>query len=183
MRQPVVPCLLLVAACASGGQTAAPGTIEPPRPVEVSTSPDDASVSLSIRREANIVTATLAAPGDRLWPMLVMVFDELGLPVTSTDAANRVLQSATGKRTTSIAGQRIARFFECPATGYGNSAQGQDTYITLQAQLLPRGEGGTELRMQTQANVVLNGAAVGCRTTARLEQRIAEDLARKAGLQ
>ena len=175
-------CLLLLAGCASGGQmpaAAGPG-VEAPRPVEIG-APDE-SYSLSVRREANIASATLAAPGDTLWPMLVLVFEEVGLPVTTSDPANRLLLSSSGKRTTSIDNQRVSRFFECPATGYGNSAQGQDTYISVQAQLLPANAAKTELRIQTQASVVLNGTRVQCRTTARLEQRIAEAVAKRAGL-
>jgi len=181
MRRLTGSCaLLLLAACAAGGQTPAPATTEPPRTVEIGTAPD-ASSSLSVRREANVATATLPAPAPKLWPLLATVFDEIGLPVTGSDAGNRLLVSSTGKRTTTIDKQRVSRFFECPATGYGNSAQGQDTFVAVQAQLLAAAETSSALRMTTQAFVVLNGARVECRSNGRLEQRIAEAVALKAG--
>jgi hypothetical protein len=172
---------LLLAACASGGRTAVSAPIEPSRDVQVG-SDAAGSYTLTVRREANVATAALPASAALLWPALVTTFDTLGIAVSSSDANARLLTSSTGKRVVSIAGQRISRFFECPATGYGNSAQGQDTYLTLQAQLLPAGEASTSLRMQTQSFVLINGARVECRSTGRLEQLIGEHVARKAGL-
>lgn len=172
--------LLLLVACAPGGQTSGPGVASTPRDIDVN--PNDATFNLVVRREANVVSADLAAPADSLWPKLVAAFAELKLPVTSADPGTHLVLSSSGKRTTSVDGQRVARFFECPATGYGNSAQGQDTYITVQARLFGSGTGKTELRIETQAYVVLNGTNVQCRSTARLEQRIAEVVAKRAGL-
>lgn len=182
MQRPAyISGLLLLAACASGGQTAATAPIEPSRDVQVG-SDAAGSYTLSVRREANVATAALPAPAAALWPALVTSFEDLGIPVSSTDASARLLTSNTGKRVVSINGQRISRFFECPATGYGNSAQGQDTYLTLEAQLLPAGEASTSLRMQTLSFVVINGARVECRSTGRLEQLIGDRVARRAGL-
>ena len=172
--------LLLLVACGSGGQTSGPSAALPPRDVDAN--PNEATYNLTVRREANVVSADLAAPADSLWPKLVLVFDELKLPVSKADPATYLLLSSSGKRTTYIDGQRVSRYFECPATGYGNSAQGQDTYITVQAQLFGTGSTKSELRIETQAYVVLNGTNVQCRSTARLEQRIAEGVAKRAGL-
>jgi hypothetical protein len=178
-------CLILAAcvacaACAGSGRSPTQAAVEPPRDIDVGNSQE--AFTLTVRREANVSSATLAASEARLWPMLVLVFNELGLTVTTSDPASRLLRSSTGKRVTVIDRQRVARFFECPATGYGNSAQGQDTYLMAQAQLLKAAENSTQLRMQTEAHVVLNGNRVLCRSNGRLEQRISEALSSKAGL-
>lgn len=188
MRRPALfGCVLLLAGCASSGATSnQTGDATPPSAVTIdmpTTVAGEGGVAhgfdtgvYASSRESNITSVPLLAAPDQLWPALRQLFAELELPVTSMDSTAHLLVT-NGVRLRQIGKQPVARFFECPATGYGNSARGADLFVTVQARLLPVPPDATEMRLQLASFVRLaTKNDVICRSTGALEKRFRDAL-------
>jgi len=177
LRLAIIGCLVL-AACASSGTTAdIPQSRTATGGVLVGGEGyGDTGGVQTTTRESNITTVGLTAPAAKLWPELVQLFQELGLPVTGADTT-KLLVASGGQRLRTIDKVPVGRFFDCPATGYGNSAGSGDVFVTVQAQLLPVTAELSELRLEANSHVRLStNNHVVCRSTGRLEARFRDAL-------
>jgi hypothetical protein len=161
--------LLALAGCASGSQA-----VPPPREdrttvvIETPTS----SRHLETTHEASVASATVAAPPDRVWPVLSRVYAELGIPLTTVDLEGKLV-GASNQRLRRIGGRPLSAFFNC-SSAYA-SASSLDVYVTVRSQLLPGEAGATGVRTEVEAfarSLDVGSAPVRCGSTGVLENTI-----------
>jgi hypothetical protein len=166
----IIASLISLAACT-------PGAAEPnglrgaPPTVDVGTVTGTRS-ALALIRQSDIGSHPFQAEPEGLWPHLVELFSAMELPVTvfSTNSYLIGMQNEPLRR---IGGQSVSRYFHCAGTGYGNPASSEIVVVTVVAQLVPGGEGRSELRMVAAATSRPTGGAEGwCRSTGVLERRV-----------
>ncbi len=169
------PVGILASILALGACATAPDGSAPTSRTGVTVQTDGRSEGMTLTHEANISTLTLPAPPTELWPVLVRVYGDAGLAVTGADSDRHLLVSSGG-RVRRIAGDPVARFFTCPGTAYGNTATSGDVYPLVRTELIAA-DGGTEVRMQVEANAVTaTGSRGRCRSTGRLERLLRDAL-------
>jgi len=96
---------------------------------------------------------TLAAAPDQVWRTLPAVFDSLGIPVATLDAAKRIIGNSGFKVRGRLKGVPLSRYIDCGnSTQIGANADSYDVLLTMTAEVQP-GEtaGATKLINHLQA--------------------------------
>lgn len=165
-------CLLLVAACTPGSARA------PDAPPSVIVTGSGAHVQLS--GGARDQAARLDAAPGTVWPAVLRVYEELGLPVSSVNTS----QWQVGSRKTfsrRLGGERLSRYVDCGAGSVG--APNADSYLVTLSVDTRLEEASTAAAPGTVLHSSISGTGkdpgsskdqIRCTSTARLEARIAE---------
>jgi hypothetical protein len=166
--------LVLGAGCAAPS----PGTPSPGTRTPVVMDVGGGSQVITLTTNPGGKGVVLDAPAARLWPALLQVYGELGLPVTA-DSSSLYVEAGSARRVSRIAGHPVADYFDCGGA-YENRAASGDVYVTLSTALVPQGE-RTEVR--TVASAVVRAAGnttpIGCQSNGRLMQLVDERLQRR----
>lgn len=167
--------LLLLAACGGGTRT-----IRATGPTPQMDVPGLQGM-LDSFREVPTSTANLAAAPAAVWPALVSVYQEMGIPVTTVDGSSYVIGGGD-QRVRRIGGKRVQDYLSC-VDSYGSSSS-YDIYLTIMTRLAPGANGSTIARTQVVATgkPLTRSARVPCATTGSLEVAIAEGVRAKLGL-
>lgn len=123
-------------------------------------------------------TTPLAAPADRLWLELEGVYRDLGLPIASVEARDRVVRSgAVALEDGGLLRVPERRVVACPAPG-DTAGPGSEAGATLTVTTTLRpADGATDVVSRVEAwRTAGTGPArrIECRSTGALERRIAE---------
>ena len=178
MRTLPTVLLALLAGCASTQSALAPGATPPQTVVNA----PGATGSITISRDNSIVSAELAAPPATVWPLVTQAFTDIGIPVDQVDQNARAA-SATNQRVRRLAGKGLGSFFNC-AGPFGNTANRDDVFLTLRAQVVPGQGDGSALRISASAISRSSTAAntvTDCSSNGELEKLITQKVGERLG--
>jgi hypothetical protein len=134
---------------------------------------------VQITNRPGMGTVTLDLPPERVWAVLPAVYLELGIPLSQTDDAQRLLV-AQNQRVSRIGGKRLSTYFRCGGV-YGDNADSGNTYVTTRTQVLTGPDGKTIARTEVRAAASAEGTTVGeCGSTGLLERAIGDAIQAKA---
>lgn len=177
-------CVWIVAAfssvaCASGGSS--PGNLQSPSE-RVLARDNTAVLRTNVAPNAK---ATIAAEPARVYESLKPVLEELGIPVTTVNAATNQVGNSNFWRTRKLGTERISLYLSCGNSVTGVIADDYRIYMSVLSQVRADGNGATELETAFTASAVnIDGSAaerVVCGTTGQLEERIRQGILRKLG--
>mgnify|MGYP006300081907 CR=1 FL=1 len=183
---PILPAAaLLLAACASGNPET-PEVGERSTNLSIQMSQGRQNLNLRTTAEINVVHDTISGdPGD-LFSLLPAVYEEVGVPITSVNAAAKTLGALEVRARGDFAGERVSKWIDCGTSITGNVADQREVYVTVLTQIeaLEETEGVSGVSTHLTAYAVQAGRAgnrTDCGTSGRLERRIASALRAMAG--
>jgi hypothetical protein len=178
MRPITALFVFVVSGCASSGPKTDP---EITRPTErIVASDRQGMIRTSVEDNAKL---TIAAPPSRALTVIKSVYDELGIPSATLDAASGRITAPTFDRMRTLGKTNLSMYFNCGDSLNGNIANTYRVYISVVTAIRSDGKGGTELETAVSgAAADMAGASSGripCGTTGRLEERIHEGVRQK----
>lgn len=180
MRPITALLVLTVTACASSGSKT---ESDVSRPTERIVATDNRGVIRS-SDAANARFTIDAAPG-RVLVVIKSIYDDLGIPSATVDAANGRITAPTFHTTRKLGDVNLSMYFNCGDSLNGNIANTYRIYISVVSAVRSNGKGGTELEtVVTSAAADMGGASGGripCGTTGRLEESIRDAVRQKTG--
>ena len=176
----VAPLLVLAFnACASSG----PKTDEISRPTERIIASDRQGMIRS--SDSPNAKVTIEAPPSRVLAVIKSVYDELGIPGATVDAASGRISAPTFDKMRKFGNDNLSLFFNCGDSLNGNIANTYRIYIAVVSAVRPDGKGGTQLETAVESSAAdMGGSSSGripCGTTGRLEERIQNGVRQKVG--
>jgi len=136
------------------------------------------SDEMELVNDASVVEGELDFAPDRVWPALLEVYDELGIPLTGADADQRILETRE-VRVSRIGRRRMSRWVDCGSTFTGPLADSYDVHLTLTTQVVEQGVSGSRIRQVANAWArprTRSGSQVHCTSRGLLLPRIVEEL-------
>jgi hypothetical protein len=141
---------------------------------------NEAVIRTSVAPNAKV---TIAAEPARVFAALRPVYEELGIPVATADAAINQVGSSNFFRTRKLGNERISMYLSCGNSVTGVIADDYRIYMSVTSQVRADGKGGTELETEFSAFARnIDGSAserIACGTTGQLEERIRLGIVRK----
>jgi hypothetical protein len=179
MSRSIAALLLLLGACASSGGGMIQSTGISSATVRSGEATGAPLASVQVTNTAGMGSVTLDAPADRVWALLPAVYLELGIPLSQTDNAQKLLV-ASNQRVTRIGGKRLSSYFRCGGV-YGDNADSGNTFVTARTQVSAAADGKTLVRTEVRAAAAAEGTTVGeCGSTGLLEKAIGEAIQAKS---
>ena len=180
MRPFTMLLVLSVSACASSGPKP---ESEISRPTErVIASDNQGAIRSSVAPNATI---TIDVPPARALAVIQSVYDELGIPSATVDAASGTITAASFFKTRKLGTANLSMYFNCGDSLDGNIADNYRITMTVVSVVRSDGKGGTALETAvTGVAANMGGASSGkipCGSTGRLEERIQNGVREKAG--
>jgi hypothetical protein len=125
----------------------------------------------------------VAAPVAKAYVALVSVLNDWGVPVTVADTTTWTVGNLQYRKTRSLAGTPLSRFFRC---GYGLDGPNADNYqvtMAIVARLQPREPGFSTVRVGIAAGAKSitagNADPVFCASEGKLEHRMIDAMKKK----
>ncbi len=179
MRRAII--LLLLCGCASAGSSVETSNSTPKQAV-IYSSPET-GILLAERPRAS--TATIAAAPAAVWFAVKKVYADWEIPVTVENPSARQIGNQNFYRSRQIAGRSMAEFVDCGSGMTGAKASTYRIYISLLADVLADGKGGTKVQVTfvPMGQDVAGGSSdrIPCGTTGRLEQLMLEQAKANVG--
>ncbi len=172
----VLPALAL-AACASGGASAATTPVESTRTVVSSTTP--AMPDIELTRDSRLAVHRTTATPERVWAALPAALADVGLTGGPQPGQARTYLASVPSVRRQLNKVALSRYLDCGTTASGE--RGADTHlIRLQVtNIVEPDPQGARLRVQVLARATStegSGGTTDCSTTGVLESRIGEAL-------
>jgi hypothetical protein len=166
--------LLALAGCASTG----PNEGRPREDLVTVGSQDGRTLMLPLKRDDYVAGGTIDAPRETLWPLLPLVYEELGLPAPGADRSiwTVAVQNHTAMRR--IGGERISTLLDCGRDLTGAHADTHRIRLSVRTWLEPAAE-GTSVNTRVEASASSTEGRAGsfsCNSRGELEFRIANAL-------
>ena len=124
-------------------------------------------------------------PPGRAFDVLKAVYDELGIPSPTSDAANRRIGNTNFWKTRKLGDTGISTYLHCGESLTGNIADSYRIYFSIISEVRTDGKGGSELETAVTAYArTMEGTSsdpIPCGTTGRLEDRIQKGVLQKTG--
>lgn len=167
MRRVVL--LVLLAGCASGGQTGQ--TVTDKAPIIYG---GDQSTPMMIGEKPRAAIATIAAPPAAVWTAAKQAYASLEIPLGVENPAEHQLGNTNFYKARSIGGEPMTQFVDCGSGMTGLKAASYRIYMSMVSVISADGKGGTT--MQTTFTALGQDVSAGssdripCGSTGRLEQ-------------
>ena len=130
-----VAALAAITACASGSSGAGGGSTIgaalPPQSLAVSGSRDRMTIAPGSGPNLN----TLTAAADQVWRALPAALDSIGIPVTRTDAAGKIIGNDGFKIRQRLGKVPLSRYIDCGETQIGPNADSYEVSVTFVVQV------------------------------------------------
>ena len=173
----------LLGACASTGapaSTPSPGITYGTTRIET---PSGAAYEVRTTADNRSTDAVYSASADAVWRVLPLVFDSIGIKLTTMDSQGRTLGAQNARTRRRLGGEAMSRSLSCGVgvTGEDN-ANSYDVYLTVMSAVEAQGTDRALLRTWVQASArptATSGDAVRCGSTGWLERRIADQVAKR----
>lgn len=169
----LLPTLLVLAttACASSGAKPESDLARPTERVIVS----DAQGPIRSSDAAN-ARATINVPPARALAVIKSVYEDLGIPSATVNAATGTISAPRFDKTRTLGKANLSQYFDCGNSLNGTIADTYRLYITIVSVVRSDGKGGSDLETALTGEAAnMGGASSGrtaCGSTGRLEQRI-----------
>ena len=191
MRTMILLCCGVLEACASAGNTPSvqqPAVISTPTQVVTSasgamgTGASTAVSSFNITNNDAAIPTTIEAPIDQVWPVMKSVFDSLGIPVTTLNAAQHVIGNSSFRARRRLGKTPMIQLIDCGNFQGGPSAETYDINFNITTQLVPLDARSTTLATLVQAlgnPPSFSGNPVKCGSSGKLESNIVDEVRRR----
>lgn len=148
MRTVSTLLLTSLAACASSGSGS---TLTPaPQSIQIAGSPSGGTMAMG-GGDASTSHVIAFAP-DQVWRALPAVFDSLGIPIGTLDAAKRTMGNSGFKVRGRLRNTPLSRLIDCGnSTQVGPNADSYDVNLTLLAEVRPGEAGSSNVNLAFQA--------------------------------
>jgi hypothetical protein len=172
MRFALLLSVAMLAGCASS-----PGSSGPPAPdqtVRIPSSGGGTATSLSIASSTSAAVKTLSAPLERIWNVLPAVYDSLGIPVTSRDAATHTIGNSSFKVRRRLGSVPLSRYLECGSTQGAPSADSYEILLSMTTTVQPGGADATTVTTTVDGMgrpVFVSAEYIHCGSKGGLESR------------
>lgn len=182
MRRILTLGLLALSACGPATAPAASGSNES-TPQVIDTGD---GIQVSTTAESRLLTHEVSAPVDRVWAVLPVVYQELGIGGTS-EASIRTVTSSASSYTRRMFGEPATRFFDCGRGQFGTEIAATYTiHVSVRTTVQPGDSPSAsklESRVQAYArnNDGANALASQCHSRGLLEGLIALRVLEKLG--
>jgi hypothetical protein len=173
----VLSCIALVACSSTGTSVSGSPT---PETIRVS---GQGGGAITLTSNADASVANISLPMARVWSVLPVAYDSLGLTVAAADASTHILGNGGVKIRRQLGGVPLSRYIDCGAAQIGASADSYDVYLTVRTQVRPNGTDASSVSTMVEAMakpVAFNQDYSSCSSTGRLEARLAEVIQAKA---
>lgn len=179
----IVACIVVAAgltACAARS----PNEGRPREDVVRVSAHDGRSVVVPLIHEDFVTGGVVKAPREQLWPLLPLVYEELGLPAPARDQSIWTVAVQNHTLTRRLGSERLSELINCGSGLTGANADTHRIRLSVRTWLEPAAE-GTEVRTRVEAHASsVEGLANSfhCSSRGELEMRIAAALqVRSAG--
>lgn len=175
MRELTMVCLAAAVGCVSGA-TGGGTTSAVPETVRVVTGTSTA-MTASMLNSASANGGTVAFPEDRVWAVMRAVYDSLGIPVASFDAATKTIGN-TGLRLKRRLGEvALSKYINCGSTQGFPSADTYEVFLSVTTSVRPAASGPQATQISTTVDgqarpITFSGEPVRCSSLTTLESRI-----------
>jgi len=179
-RFAVLLALASTASCASSGS----------KPESEIAMPSERIVAVDnqgVLRTTVAPNAKVPIPGDpaRAFEALRAVYEEIGIPISTMDAAAGRIGNADFWKTRTLGNEAMSTYLHCGESFMGPAADNYRIYISLVSVVRSDGKGASELETAFAATARnmegTAGTRVACGTTGRLEDRIRKSVLLKLG--
>ncbi len=177
----VLPLVALAAACASSSPSLS--TNAATRPTVVTSDGTFDSQLRTAAADVDRASVTVAAPPERVWPLLPGVYQKLGIPVGANDPATRMLGNRQVTVTSGkLGGQPMSTYLNCGSAEYGGfAANAYRVNMSIASLVRPAATGQSEVQTLIEASATnvrssQSRAARPCTSTGALERRIAAEV-------
>lgn len=173
----------ILGACASAGSTAsAPSPAVTYGTTRIET-PSGGAYEVRTTTDNRSTDAVYGSSADAVWRVLPLVYDSLGIKLTTMDAQGRSLGVQNARTRRRLGGEPMSRSLSCGVgvTGEDN-ANSYDVYLTVMSAVEAQGTGRALMRTWVQANArptATSGDPVRCGSTGWIERRIADLVAKR----
>ena len=180
MRRSIVCSLaLLLGACAPSGGTMRESMGVSDAAIRTGNQGSTTLQDVQITSRPGLGTVAVEATPDKVWSVLPAVYAELGIPLSQTDPAQKLL-SAQNARVSRVGGKRLSTYFRCGGV-YGDNADGGNAYVSARTQVFVANDGKTMARTEVRAAASGDGTTMGeCGSTGLLEKAIGDAIAARA---
>ena len=165
--------LVVITACASSGSSSSTTATRPTQDVRI----EGAGTLTTVASGPATSTSTLPFAIDQVWRVLPAVYDSLGIPVTTVDAATHTIGNDGLKVRFRLGKVALSRYLDCGNTQIGASADSYEVYLTVHTRLRP-GEGAStaaETALEASArSVQFAQSATRCSSKSALEPKVGE---------
>ena len=164
----------VLAGCASGGT---PGPTTGPQNATTRIETAEGSIDIRTTRSDPTAAFAIAAPPDRVWRALSVVYEDLKLQVNTLDTQQRRIGVENARIRRQLGGTRLSKYLSCGERMGNPVAETDEITLTLFTQVVPSGTGQSTLHTRVEATAKamgVSGAPINCATTGELEQRIVE---------
>jgi len=160
--------LMLLAGCATGGNTVA-GSDSAPQRQAIFQSEQGMLMSEPVRAEATEIDAPPAA----VWAAVKKVYQDFDIPLTVDNLPGHQLGNANFYKSRQLGGERMTALVNCGNGMTGPNAASWRIFMSLLTDVNPNGKGGTKLQttLVAKGQDVTGGSAdqIPCGGTGRLE--------------
>ena len=177
----VVALAALVAASACSTAQNAPASLEGTRIGTTRVAGVGAEIT---SHDTDAERSTLAADPAKVWGVLGGIYEQLGIPVTTTDPYTMTIANG-GYEARRIDGVRMNTYLDCGTNFSGPLANVYEVTLAVSTQLTETGENRTEIATALVASArprTTAGYPVQCTTREKLEELIAAKIAEALGL-
>ena len=178
---PALSLVLLGAACASSGSTAAsapPSTTARAPVTETLRIEGGGTFGTSVTTATT--TKTLPFSIDQVWRVLPAVYDSLGIPVATLDAASHTVGNDGFKTRFRLRKVSLSRYLDCGSSPAGPSADDYEVTMAVHTQLAPGAASSTTATTTLEASakpVQFSQPPTRCSSRGVLEPRVGDLIA------
>jgi uncharacterized lipoprotein len=150
-------------------------------PIDSAPAPETIRVSgtgsVTMTSNATAGVSIVAAPIARVWRLLPMVYDSVGLHVATLDSARHLIANGDTKLRRQLRGVPLSRYLDCGQTQIGYNADSYEVVLTVKTQLQSDPSGATTVRTLVTAvskPVAFSQEYSSCSSTGKLESRVSD---------
>jgi hypothetical protein len=177
MRGLSMVCLMVAIGCGSAA-TSTGTTMPVPETVRVVTG-TNAALTASMLNSASANGATVAFPEDRVWAVMRAVYDSLGVPVATFDAASKTIGNNSLRLKRRLGELALSKYINCGSTQGFPSADTYEVFLSVMTSVRPAPAGPQATQISTTVDgqarpITFSGEPVRCSSLTTLESRIVE---------
>jgi hypothetical protein len=164
----------LAPALACAGSAPTPGAAPVEQHVIV---PGAGSAAFNVVASSGISSREFAAPLDKVWKVMPMVFDSLSVPISLLDPGRHTIGNRGFKVRGKLGKVGLARYIDCGTTQIGPNAESYDVTLTLITTLAATAGGATSMTINFEASakpLQFSQEPFRCSTKGNIEQRVNE---------
>lgn len=178
-RYTILLALAGTASCASSGSSPESGIATPSE--RIVAADNQGVIRTTVAPNAKV---SIPVPPGQAFAALKSAYDELGVPVTTNDAASGRVGNTSFWKARKLGSESISTYLNCGESLTGTIADNYRVYFSVMSAIRSDGKGGSELETALSAYAQnMEGTAgdkIPCGTTGRFEERLQKSVVQKA---